>query len=436
MLSDLPKVIHPVCGVPMVSHVVEAAHGAGLGPVIAVVPPDSDRIREALGESVQCAVQPSPRGGADAVLRARPLLPTRGTVAVLCGDAPLIRSRTLSDMVAAHLDAGAMMTLLAASVDDPSGMGRVVRGPEGGAVAVVEEEDAGDRELRIREVNAGAYVFDAAWLWDALASLPPSAAGELRLTDLVAAAAAGGGPVADVAPQSALEALGVNDRAQLARAESAMRSRIRERWMDAGVTIPDPAAVYIDAGARIGADSVILPNTHLLGSTEVGCGCVVGPNSVVTDSVISDRCRVVASFVSGSRLAEGAEVGPFSNVRDGTVMEAGARVGSFTETKQSRLGRGTRAPHLSYIGDADVGDDVNLGAGTITCNFDGERKARTTIGDGALIGSDTMLIAPVEVGAGASTGAGSVVTRDVAPGDLVVGVPARRAKRGRDDGGR
>ena len=242
--------------------------------------------------------------------------------------------------------------------------------------------------------------------------------------------------MADVAPQSALEALGVNDRAQLARAESAMRSRIRERWMDAGVTIPDPAAVYIDAGARIGADSVILPNTHLLGSTEVGRGCVVGPNSVVTDSVISDRCRVVASFVSGSRLAEGAEVGPFSNVRDGTVMEAGARVGSFTETKQSRLGRGTRAPHLSYIGDADVGDDVNLGAGTITCNFDGERKARTTIGDGALIGSDTMLIAPVEVGAGASTGAGSVVTRDVAPGDLVVGVPARRAKRGGDDGGR
>ncbi len=431
MRSELPKVLHPVCGLPMVSHVVAAPRRAGIPAVVAVVPPASEPISDALGGSAELAVQPAPRGGADAVLCARKLLPAKGPVVVLCGDAPLIRPETITEMLGAHLGARAAVTLLTARVDDPSSMGRVVRGPGGGVVAVVEEEDADARVRGIDEVNAGAYVFDAAWLWPALERLEPAGSGGLRLTDLVAAAASGGGPVADVAPPCALDALGVNDRAQLARAEGVMRARIRERWMDDGVTIPDPATVYIDAGATVGSDSVILPNTHLLGSTQVGRGCVVGPNSVVSDSVIADRCRVVSSFVSGSRLAEGAEVGPFSNVRDGTVMEAGARVGSFTETKESRLGRGTRALHLSYIGDADVGDNVNVGAGTITCNFDGERKARTKVGDGAFIGSDTMLVAPVEVGAGASIGAGSVVTRDIPPGDLVAGVPARTLRRGR-----
>ena len=432
MRSRLPKVMHPLCGEPMISHVVTAARDAGFGSIVAVVQPDAGAIREALGDSVAYAVQASPLGGADAVLSARASLPASGTVAVLCGDVPLVRSESLSRMQAVHAQAGAKVTLLTARVSAPSGLGRVVRGPDGGVAAVVEEADADEPTLVLDEINAGIYLFDARWLWEGLSGLSPSGSGELYLTDLVAAAARAGGPVLDVSASGELEVIGVNDQVQLARAETALRSRIRERWMLAGVTIPDPGTVYIDAAASVGEDTVILPNTHILGLTKVGRGCRIGPNSVVTDSVLADRCQVVSSFVSGSRLSEGVAVGPFSNVREGTVLESGARVGNFTETKQSRLGAGTRALHLSYIGDADVGSDVNVGAGTITCNFDGKQKGRTKIGDGAFIGSDTMLVAPVEVGPGASIGAGSVVTRDIPAGDLVVGAPARSLRRDRD----
>ncbi len=432
MRSHLPKVMHPLCGEPMISHVVAAARDAGFGSIVAVVQPDAGAIREVLGDSVAYAVQQSPLGGADAVLSARASLPASGTVAVLCGDVPLVRPESLSRMQTAHAQAGAKVTLLTARVSAPSGLGRVVRGPDGGVAAVVEEADADESALALDEINAGVYLFDAQWLWDGLSGLSPSGSGELYLTDLVAAAALAGGPVLDVSASGEQEVIGVNDQVQLARAETALRSRIRERWMLAGVTIPDPGTVYIDAAASVGEDSVILPNSHVLGPTKVGRGCRIGPNSVVADSVLADRCQVVSSFVSGSRLSEGVSVGPFSNVREGTVLESGARVGNFTETKQSRLGAGTRALHLSYIGDADVGSDVNVGAGTITCNFDGKRKGRTKIGDGAFIGSDTMLVAPVEVGPGASIGAGSVVTRDIPAGDLVVGAPARSLRRDRD----
>ena len=434
MHSRLPKVLHPLCGEPMISHVVATARKAGFGSIVVVVPPEGGAITEVLGDSVAHAVQLSPLGGADAVLSARPSLPATGTVAVLCGDVPLVRPESLSRMRTAHAGAGAKVTLLTARVSSPSGLGRVVRGPGGGVAAVVEEADADERTLALDEINAGVYLFDSEWLWEGLSDLSPSGSGELYLTDLVAAAVEAGGPVLDVRPSSELEVIGVNDRIQLARAEAALRSRIRERWMLAGVTIPDPGTVYIDAAASVGEDTVILPNTHILGPTKVGHGCQIGPNSVVTDSVLADRCRIVSSFVSGSRLSEEVAVGPFSNVREGTVLESGARVGNFTETKQSRLGAGTRALHLSYIGDADVGSDVNVGAGTITCNFDGKQKGRTKIGDGAFIGSDTMLVAPVEVGAGASIGAGSVVTRDIPAGDLVVGAPARSLRRDRDTG--
>jgi len=215
----------------------------------------------------------------------------------------------------------------------------------------------------------------------------------------------------------------------LARAEATLRAKIRKHWMLQGVTMPDPGTVYIDAAVTLGRDTVVMPNTHLRGSTSVGEGCEVGPNSVVVDSVLADNCRVVSSFVAGSKLAEDVSVGPFSNIRNGSVLEAGVRVGNFTETKESHLGAGTKALHLSYIGDAEIGADVNLGAGTITCNFDGTNKNRTTIGDHAFIGSDTMLVAPVTVGEGASTGAGSVVTKDVPAGETVVGAPARSLKR-------
>ena len=429
MRSRIPKVLHPLCGKIMVAHVVDAARKAGYTEIVVVVSPDSAAIKEALGDSVRYAVQANPLGSADALLSARDSLPGVGEVAVLSGDVPLVPSDSLAQMQSGHVSASAKVTLLTARVDDPSGLGRIVRGRDGTVRAIVEQADADAGTLAIDEINAGIYIFAADWLWNGLRDVPPSASGEVYVTDLIEMAAKNGAPVADVMASSAIDVMGVNDRVQLARAEAALRARIRERWMVDGVTMPDPEAVYIDVAVVLGRDTVVMPNTHLLGATTIGEGCEMGPNSVVVDSVIADNCRVVASHVAGSRLSDGVSVGPFSNVRNGTVLEEDARVGNFTETKQSRLGARTRALPLSYIGDADVGADVNIGAGSITCNFDGERKNRTTIGDGVFIGSDTMLVAPVELGAGAATGAGSVVTRDVPPGELVVGAPARVIKR-------
>lgn len=437
MRSRLPKVLHPLCGKPMLNYVVAAAREAGYAEVVVVVPTDHSDIKDALGDSVSYAVQEQPEppepplGSGDALLRARDALLASGRtgdVAVLAGDVPLVPSQSLREMQAVHERSGARLTLLTARVDDPTGLGRVVRDAGGRVEAVVEQADADVKTLAIDEINTGMYVIDGEWLWTALEGLEPSRSGEVYLTDLVAAAA-DGGRVADVSAPNPSDVMGVNDRVQLARTEATLRDRIRERWMLAGVTMPDPDTVYIDAAVRLGQDTVVMPNTHLRGATEVGEDCEIGPNSVVVDSVLADGCRVVSSFVAGSRLSEGVSVGPSSHLRDGTVLEAGVRVGNFTEIKQSRLGPGTRALHLSYIGDAEIGSNVNIGAGTITCNYDGERKNRTKIGDGASIGSDTMLVAPVEVGDGAVTGAGSVVTRDVPAGEVVVGAPARAVRR-------
>ncbi len=420
----------------MISHVVDAARAAGYEDVVVVVPPDDDAIREALGDTVVYAVQQHPLGSGDALRSAREAAQSVGRVAVLSGDVPLVPPASLVEMQAAHSSAEAKVTLLTARVGDASGLGRVVRGANGAVQAVIEEADADERTLALGEINTGMYIFDADWLWDGLTGLSPSASGEVYLTDLIAVATDSGVPVADVLASSATEVMGVNDRVQLARAEATLRAGIRERWMLEGVTMPDPGTVYIDATVVLGRDTVVLPNTHMRGDTTVGAGCEIGPNAVVIDSVLADNCRVVSSFVAGSRLSDGVSVGPFSNVRNGSVLEAGVRIGNFTETKQSHLGKGTLALHLSYLGDAEIGANVNVGAGTITCNYDGERKNRTTIGDDAFIGSDTMLVAPVEMGTGASTGAGSVVTRDVPVGELVVGTPARafgRSKRKRSD---
>ena len=435
MRSRLPKVLHPLCGKPMLSHVVDAARRAGYANVLVVVPPDHGAIRDVLGDDVGYAVQERPQGSGDALKAAAGHVSlgtgSGGEVAVLSGDVPLISAESLRAMQSARERSSATVTLLTARMEDPSGLGRVVRGQDGGVTRIVEDADADDEVLAVDEINSGIYLFDPAWLWDALNALGPSASGETYLTDLVAVASRQGRVVDSVEASDPREVAGVNDRVQLAGAEATLRERIRERWMLNGVSMPDPDTVYIDATVVMGRDTLVRPNTHLLGATEIGEDCDIGPNSVLIDSVLADRCRVVSSFVSGSRLASGVSVGPFSNVRDGSVLKAAVRVGNFTEVKASVLGEGTRALHLSYIGDADIGSDVNVGAGTITCNYDGQCKHRTTIGDGASIGSDTMLVAPVKVGPGASTGAGSVVTKDVPAGMLAVGVPAKIRGRSR-----
>ena len=424
MKSGLPKPLHRVCGKEMVALVVEAARAAGLDRLVLVAPPGSEALRDLLGNSVTYVEQAEPLGTGHALLQARDSLEGVDELTVMTADSPLIRPESLELVATEHRESNASLTLLTAMMDEPGDLGRIVRNGNG-VSAIVEHGSADTQTLAIREVNSGIYRMRASWLWTALESVTPSANGEVLLTDLVAAAVETRAGVASVVVSEASEVMGVNNRVQLAEAEAVMRERLRQRWMLRGVSMPHPESVYIDAGVEIGEDTVIMPNTHVTGRSRIGRRCMIGPNSVVADSTIGDDCHVQSSVVTGAELECHVEVGPFSNLRACTHVEAHARVGTSVEVKGSRIGRGARVHHFSYIGDADLGAQVNVGAGTVTCNFDGTEKHRTRIGDGAFIGSGTMLVAPVEIGANARTGAGAVITRDVAEGTLVLGVPAR-----------
>ncbi len=425
MRSATPKVLHKICGRAMVGIVVDTVLDAGLGPVVVVAPPDSVGIRGALGDSVLYAEQEEPRGTGHAAMQARDHLAHEGTVVVLAGDVPLIEPKTLEMLVHAHSADGATLTVLTSELTDPRGLGRVVRSDDGRVMAIVEESVADPETLDLREVNAGVYCVDAAWLWDSLPKLTESPVGEVFLTDLVALAGSDGSIVESVQTADGDEALGVNDLVELARVQRVLQQRIRVRWMAAGVSMPDPDSVYIGYSTRIGQDSVILPNSHLKGQTEIGERCEIGPNSIIEDSLIGHECKIMSSVVEGATLEDRVEVGPFSHLRPGAHLESEVHIGNYAEVKNSRLGRGTKSGHFSYIGDAQVGKNVNIGAGTITCNFDGEKKNLTVIEDDVSIGSDTMLVAPVKVGAGSYTGAGAVVNRDVPPDHGAIGVPAK-----------
>jgi bifunctional UDP-N-acetylglucosamine pyrophosphorylase/glucosamine-1-phosphate N-acetyltransferase len=428
--SSLPKVLHPLGGQPMVRYAVRAAQAVTGAPPVLVVGHGADAVRAALGDAVRYAVQAEQLGTGHAVRQAEPLL--RGqcaTVLVTYADMPLLRTETLWALVEAQWANPGPLTLLTIDAPHLTDFGRVVRDGLGNVRAIVEAAQATPEEQHITERNAGAYCFRADWLWDHLAHLPLSPKGEYYLTDIVALAVAEAGPIATVTIADALEVTGINTRAQLAEAEAALRRRINESWMAAGVTLIDPATTYIEPAVTIGPDTVIGPNTHLQGETVVGAGCVLGPNTLVRDTTIGDGCRVEYSVLEGAWLAEAVEVGPFAHLRPGARLERGVHMGNFGEVKNSTLGPGVRMGHFSYIGDATLGAGVNVGAGTITCNYDGTRKHKTEIGAGAFIGSDTMLVAPLTVGAGARTGAGSVVTKDVPADALAVGVPARVIRR-------
>ncbi len=430
MRSRLPKVLHTVCGKAMISHVVDAVRAVHSGPLVVVAPPDSDSWRLYVGDSAEFAEQAEPRGTADALLRAEELLRDRAAhVMVLCGDTPLVLSSTLSRLLEWHRATGAAVTLLTSGKLPPDGLGRIVRDASDRIVDIVEEADASEGQRAITEVNAGVYLFRAEWLWPALRELSPSANGEYYLTNLIRMASGAGLNIESIDSDEALEVLGVNTRVQLAQAEQAMRQRILTMWMLAGVTIVDPATTYIEAEVTLGQDTTVYPNTTLAGRTRVGESCALGPGSMIYDSVIGDGCRILSSMLEGVHLEQSVDVGPFSHLRPGTVIEEEVHIGNYAEVKNSRVGRGTKVGHFSYVGDADVGQDVNIGAGAITCNFDGENKNRTVIGDNAFIGSDTMLVAPIRVGARSSTAAGSVVTRDVPPDSLVMGAPARAVRK-------
>lgn len=430
MKSALPKVLHPLLGRPMLAYAIEAAEQATGRPPVVVVGHQAAAVREAFaGAGVTFVTQDPPLGTGDAVRQSQQAAGEARWVLVTNGDMPLLRGETLRKLLVAQQNHPGPITMLAVIAEDPRGFGRVVRDEQGFVRAIVEEADATPDQKAIRELNVGAYCFDAAWLWEHLPRLPLSPKGEYYLTDLIALAVAEGLPVQALTLEDPTEAIGVNTRVHLAEATRALQRRINRQWMLAGVTIVDPERTYIESTVTLGQDTVIWPDTYLLGETQIGRECEIGPNAYVRDTRIGERCRVFASVLEQAVLEDEVDIGPYGHLRKGAHLARGVHMGNFGEVKNAYLGPGTKMGHFSYIGDATIGANVNIGAGTITCNYDGERKHHTTIEDDVFIGSDTMLVAPVHLGRGARTGAGSVLTKNLPPYTLAVGVPARVIRR-------
>lgn len=433
MRSALPKVLHPVAGRPMLSWVVDAARAAGCERILVVTAPGAEPVRSTLeaagGDDLVWVLQEHQRGTGHALLQAAGAVEelTGGrsaTVLVLSGDTPLVRPETLRRLLAAGAPAGGEVwgALAVAELADPGALGRVLTRSDGSLERIVEVSDASAEELAVRRVNAGVYALPAPRIFEDLERLgSDNAQGEIYLTDAPGAAAARGERVVLFDLPDPEEAFGVNTRAELARAHRRLLDRHLETLMDSGVTVLEPARTVIEPGVRLGPDTMVHPGVTLLGSTAVGAGCELHCGVWLRDTVLEAGVTVLPySVLEGARVAEGCRVGPFARLRPGAELAGGARVGNFVEVKNARLGPGAKAGHLAYLGDAEVGAGTNIGAGVVTCNYDGESKHRTEIGDRAFVGSDTMLVAPVRVGDDAVTGAGSVITRDVPDGALAV----------------
>ena len=430
MRSKTPKILHPCAGKPLLRWSLDAAIAAGARPVVVLSPEIEAAIREILPPGTAVAIQSTMRGTGDAVRVAVEASDARGgEVFVLYGDTPTLSPSTLERLRALRAERGAALALLTAKVGTENGYGRIVRDAAGDVQRIVEVRLATAEERQLPESNLGAYAIDLAWLRDAIARLAPNATGEVFFTDIVAVAIAAGKPVAAFCTPDPGEGMGVNTRVELAAAEMILRRRIREKLMLEGVTFHDPESTQVDDTVRVAADTVIERGCVLEGATVIGADTRVGPYSILRDTTVGARCIVEASVLEGATLEDDVRIGPFSHLRPGAYLEQGVGMGNFDEVKAARLRKGTKMHHFSYIGDADVGERVNIGAGTITMNYDGANKHRTTIGNDAFIGSDTLLRAPITIGEGAMTGAGAVVTKDVAPGMLAVGVPARSIKK-------
>jgi len=430
MRSDTPKVLHTLGGRSMLAHALHSVAKAAPGHLVVLLGHDRDRVEPAvaeladqLGRPIQIAVQEEQLGTGHAVRCALTALPDdyTGVVVVTYGDVPLLDADTLAGLIAAHTAESAAVTVLTTTLPDPTGYGRVVRTPDGQVMAIVEQADAGPSELAIQEINAGVYAFDAAALRSALDRLQPhNAQQELYLTDVIAIVRSDGLVVRAKHVDDSTLVAGVNDRVQLAELGAELNRRIVAAHQRAGVTIVDPATTWIDVDVTIGRDTVVQPGTQLLGTTQIGERCVIGPDTTLADVTVGDAASVVRTHGGQSSIGDGAVVGPFAYLRPGTALGADGKLGAFVETKNATIGTGTKVPHLTYVGDADIGEHSNIGASSVFVNYDGENKSRTTIGSHVRTGSDTMFVAPVTVGDGAYTGAGTVVREDVPPGALAI----------------
>jgi bifunctional UDP-N-acetylglucosamine pyrophosphorylase/glucosamine-1-phosphate N-acetyltransferase len=433
MRSDVPKVLHELCGLPMGVWPVRAALAAGAGRVIVVDSP-ARPLAEVLPEGVELVVQREPNGTGGAVVAAAGALDPQAPVVVLSGDVPLVSAEAIAELVEAHERDGAAATMASTVLEDPSGYGRVVRDSQGSVAKVVETKKEGDAtaaELEIREVNTGVYVFDGAALLGALPGLSAdNAQGELYLPQVLDLLRAEGSRIAAHVVDDAALVLGVNDRVALAEVRALAQRAILERHMRAGVGIVDPSSTWVDVDVEIGRDARIEPGTSLRGATVVGAGATVGPHTTAIDSRIGEGASVRVAWLQEATVQAGASVGPFAYLRPGAMLREGSKVGTFVEVKNSDIGAGAKIPHLSYIGDADVGEGSNLGAGTLTANYDGRAKHRTTIGQRVRGGVDTAFVAPVTVGDDAYTAAGSVITEDVPPGALGVARARQQNREG------
>ncbi|MBC7631222.1 MAG: bifunctional UDP-N-acetylglucosamine diphosphorylase/glucosamine-1-phosphate N-acetyltransferase GlmU [Flavobacterium sp.] len=432
MKSNRAKVLHEIAGRSMIEHALVAVAGAGVSTTVAVVGHDRDQVSEAItayDPHVVHAVQDIQRGTGHAVQIALDALDEapEGTVLVTYGDVPLLSSQTLSELLLDHRAAGRIVTILSAELDDPTGYGRILRDGDGAVTAIREHKDASDDERSVREINSGILAVDADFLRHAVSSLEANnAQGELYLTDIIGKAVAEGRPVGAHVLEDVWQTEGVNDRAQLARLGRELNSRLTDHWMTEGVTIVDPQTTWIDSAVTLATDVTLLPGTQLLGATVVGVGSTIGPDTTLRNVEVGAHVTIVRTHGSDAVVGDNATVGPFAFLRPGADLGEGGKIGTFVEVKNSIIGAGAKVPHLSYVGDAEIGEGTNIGAGTIFANYDGVNKHRTTVGRHARTASNNTFVAPVTIGDGAFTGAGTTIREDVPPGALAVGTARQR----------
>ena len=428
MRSDLYKVLHTVCGLPMVEHVIRAVKQSGVTQVVSIVGHGAEQVKEVLQDASQYALQREQLGTGHAVLQAKDLLGNQeGNTLVICGDTPLLTGDTLTELFAYHEQSGARATILTALADDPTGYGRVIRSASGDVLKIVEQKDASPEELAVQEINTGTYVFDNQALFSALSQVTnENAQGEYYLPDVIEIMKSQGDAVSAHIMSDMNEALGVNDRVALAQATDLMSRRINERHMRNGVTLIKPDTTYIEVDVEIQSDTVVEPGVVLKGRTQIGSKCFIGAQTEIVESVIADNVSITQSVIEHSTVQSGTSIGPFAHLRPNSQLGHNVHVGNFVEVKNSTLGDGTKAGHLTYVGDSDLGQDINLGCGTIFVNYDGKHKHRSKVGDQAFIGCNANIVSPVEIGARAFIAAGSTITKDVPEEALAISREAQQ----------